>query len=178
MLEQERVHQGGSLMPSTGSVDRLGHVVEPIVDLSAQAPHQAAARQLDGRLLDGFLIGYRNHTRAAYLADLRDFRAWCASVGMGLLMVSRSHVQAYVRQLEEAGRSRATVARRLATLAGFYRYAVQEGRSPTPPPPTFVVHRWHVIRRHLGLTARKRPSCWLRPRPPRPATTPLPVCSS
>jgi integrase/recombinase XerD len=52
---------------------------------------------------------------------------------MGLLMVSRSHVQAFVRQLEEAGRSRATVARRLATLAGFYRYAVQEGALPHSP---------------------------------------------
>lgn len=55
--------------------------------------------------------------RAAYLADLRDFRAG----------VRRSHIEAYTRQLEQAGRSRATVTRRLATLAGFYRYAVQEG---------------------------------------------------
>jgi integrase/recombinase XerD len=38
-----------------------------------------------------------------------------------------------VRQLEHAGRSRATVARRLATLAGFYRYAVQEGALPHSP---------------------------------------------
>src|SRR5262245_18117541 len=44
----------------------------------------------------------------------------------GLLGVHRSHVEAYIRQLEQAGRSRATLARRLATLTGFYRYAVQE----------------------------------------------------
>jgi site-specific recombinase XerD len=93
----------------------------------------AGALELDSRLIDDFLVGYHNRTRAAYLADLRDFRAWCASVGIEPLMASRSHVQAYVRHLEGAGRSRATVARRLATLAGFYRYAVQEGALPHSP---------------------------------------------
>lgn len=88
---------------------------------------------LDEDLLAGFLLGYRHRTRAAYLADLRDFYAWCANVGIGLLVVRRIHVEAYVRQLEQAGRSRATVARRLATLAGFYRYAVQEGALPHSP---------------------------------------------
>jgi len=38
-----------------------------------------------------------------------------------------------MRQLEQARRSRATVARRLATLTGFYRYAVQEGALPHSP---------------------------------------------
>jgi integrase/recombinase XerD len=93
-------------------------------------------RQSDGGLIAQFLLGYRDRTRAAYQADLRDFRAWCARAGIGLLGVHRSHIEAYMRQLEQARRSRATVARRLATLSGFYRYAVQEGaRSPTPRRP-------------------------------------------
>jgi integrase/recombinase XerD len=87
----------------------------------------------DDALVAAFLIGYRHRTRAAYLADLRDFRAWCATLGIGLLGVRRRHVEAYTRQLERVGRSRATVARRLATLAGFYRYAVQEGALPHSP---------------------------------------------
>src|SRR6266545_3658189 len=37
------------------------------------------------------------------------------------------------KHLEQAGRSRATGARRLATLASFYRYAVQEGALPHSP---------------------------------------------
>jgi site-specific recombinase XerD len=84
-------------------------------------------------LVGGFLLGYRDRTRAAYLADLRDFSIWCTNVGIGLSTVRRTDVEAYARQLEQAGRSRATVARRLATLAGFYRYAVQEGALPHSP---------------------------------------------
>jgi site-specific recombinase XerD len=37
------------------------------------------------------------------------------------------------RQLEEAGRARATVARRLCTVAGFYPYAEEEGLVATSP---------------------------------------------
>jgi integrase/recombinase XerD len=81
----------------------------------------------DEELVAGFLLGYRHRTRAAYLADLRDFCTWCEGVGVGLSEVRRMHVEGYARQLERAGRSRATVARRLATLAGFYRYAIQQG---------------------------------------------------
>jgi integrase/recombinase XerD len=54
-------------------------------------------------------------------------------MGIGLLAAQRRHIEAYIRALEQAGRSRATVARRLATLAGFYRYAVQEGALPHSP---------------------------------------------
>jgi len=55
------------------------------------------------------------------------YERWHWAVG------SRAYVEVYVRQLEHAGRSRATVAQRLATLAGFYRYAVQEGALPHSP---------------------------------------------
>src|SRR5215208_5006924 len=77
--------------------------------------------------------GYGDRTRAAYLADLRDFHAWCARIGIGLLAAHRGHIEAYIHALEQADRSRATVARRLATLTGFYRYAVQEGALPHSP---------------------------------------------
>jgi hypothetical protein len=38
---------------------------------------------LDDALVAGFLIGYRGRTRAAYLADLCDFHAWCAGPRLG-----------------------------------------------------------------------------------------------
>jgi len=63
------------------------------------------------------------------------YERWHWAVG------SRAYVEVYVRQLEHAGRSRATVARRLATLAGFYRYAVQGGALPHSPLPMFVAPR-------------------------------------
>ena len=99
-------------------------------------------------LIAGYLLSYGDRTRAAYLADLRDFHAWCARNGIGLLASQRGHIEAY-------SRSRATVARRLATLAGFYRYAVRRERSPTPPPPTFVAPRWARDSQTLGLEREK-----------------------
>jgi integrase/recombinase XerD len=127
-------------MLTTGSADEAGRALEPgvaTVQVTPNVPQQARALLVDDRMDDtlaaAFLIGYRNRTRAAYLADLRDFRAWCATLGIGLLGVRRRHVEAYTRQLERAGRSRATVARRLASLTGFYRYAVQEGALPHSP---------------------------------------------
>src|SRR4051794_1252891 len=58
---------------------------------------------------------------------LMDYFAWCERHGLGPWDADRAHVELYARELERNGRSPATVARRLSTLAGFYRYAVEEG---------------------------------------------------
>ena len=136
-------------MPTTEAANGVGRTLE-LAAAAAQPPelpHRLRPQLVDIQssegLIDRFLLGYRDHTRAAYLADLRDFRAWCGRAGLRLLGVHRSHIEAYIRQLEQARRSRATLARRLATLTGFYRYAVQEGALPHSPvtpssacPPT------------------------------------------
>jgi integrase/recombinase XerD len=62
-------------------------------------------------------------TRDAYALDLRQFVAWCERHGLKLFSVRRADIELYARALEEAGRARATVARRLCTVGGFYRYA-------------------------------------------------------
>jgi len=83
--------------------------------------------------LTGFLAGYRGLTRDAYTLDLRQFVAWCQSRDLRLFDVRRADIECFARHLEELGRARATVARRLSTVAGFYRYAEQDGlldRSP------------------------------------------------
>lgn len=83
--------------------------------------------------LVGFLAGYRGLTRQAYTMDLRLFTAWCTDHGLALFGVRRVDIECYGRELEGLGRARATVARRLCTITGFYRYAEQEGlieRSP------------------------------------------------
>lgn len=41
-------------------------------------------------------------------------------------MVAEGH-QRYARDLEQRGRAKATIGRRLSTIAGFYRYAAEEG---------------------------------------------------
>ena len=83
--------------------------------------------------LAGFLAGYSGLTRDAYALDRRQFLAWCESHGLKLFSVRRSEIELYGRALEEAGRARSTVARRLCTVTGFYRYAEEEAMVAVSP---------------------------------------------
>jgi integrase/recombinase XerD len=83
--------------------------------------------------LAGFLAGYSGLTREAYALDLRQFSGWCAGHQLRLFSVRRSDIECFARDLEVRGRARATITRRLCTIAGLYRYAVEEellDRSP------------------------------------------------
>lgn len=83
--------------------------------------------------LTGFLAGYSGFTLEAYKLDLRQFVAWCTERNLCLFGVRRLDIEQFGRHLEELGRARATVARRLGTVVCFYRYAEEEGlieRSP------------------------------------------------
>jgi integrase/recombinase XerD len=77
--------------------------------------------------LAGFLGGYRGLTRDAYALDLRQFVAFCDQRHLGLFEVRRSDIETFGRELEARGRAMATIARRLCTVTGFYRYAEEEG---------------------------------------------------
>jgi site-specific recombinase XerD len=81
-----------------------------------------------------FLLAYSGNTRASYGRDLDSWFGWCAYRTLDPLKISRCHVDGWARLLREIdGRSPSTIARRLSTLSGFYRYAVDEGliaRSP------------------------------------------------
>src|SRR3954464_8740523 len=76
--------------------------------------------------LAGFLAGYRRLTREAYALDLRQFTTWCRTRSLALFAVRRADIECFARDLEARGRARATVTRRLSTIAGFYQYAVEE----------------------------------------------------
>ena len=76
--------------------------------------------------LAGFLARYRSLTRDAYTLDLRQFTTWCRTRSLNLFAVRRADIESFARDLEAKGRARATVTRRLCTIAGFYRYAVEE----------------------------------------------------
>ena len=76
--------------------------------------------------LAGFLAGYSGLTRDAYSLDLRMFTAWCQQHGLHLFQARRADIECFGRDMESRGRARATIARRLCTIAGFYRYAVEE----------------------------------------------------
>ena len=92
-------------------------------DLVPLQPAFSAAERL---ALAGFLAGYRGLTREAYALDLRQFTAWCRARSLALFAVRRADIEGFARDLEARGRARATVTRRLCTIAGMYRYAVEE----------------------------------------------------
>ncbi len=76
--------------------------------------------------LAGFLAGYTGLTREAYALDLRQFATWCQLRYLRLFRARRADIECFARDLEARGRARATVIRRLCTIAGFYKYAVEE----------------------------------------------------
>jgi len=76
--------------------------------------------------LAGFLASYTGLTREAYMLDLRQYAAWCHERNVALFAARRADIECFARDLETRGRARATITRRLCTIAGFYRYAVEE----------------------------------------------------
>jgi integrase/recombinase XerD len=80
----------------------------------------------EGRLAaGGFLARYSGTTRLAYASDLRIWFSWCSRQRLGVFEVKRPHIELWAREMEEIqGLARATIGRRLSTVAGMYRFAV------------------------------------------------------
>src|SRR5438034_132129 len=107
--------------------------------------------------LAGFLAGYRGLTREAYALDLRQFTSWCRGRSLALFAVRRADIEGFARDLEAKGRARATVTRRLSTIAGSCKYAVEEellGTSPAAhvrrPRVDYESHAVALDRNELG----------------------------
>jgi site-specific recombinase XerD len=95
------------------------------VPTTALATIQPAFTDAERLALAGFLAGYRGLTREAYALDLRQFTSWCRVHSVALFAVRRADIESFARELA-AGRARAAVTRRLCTIAGFCKYAVEE----------------------------------------------------
>ena len=93
---------------------------------TALATVQPVFTEAERLALAGFLAGYRGLTREAYTLDLRQFTAWCRTRSVSLFAVRHADIETYARDLEANGRARAAVTRRLCTIAGFYKHAVEE----------------------------------------------------
>lgn len=78
------------------------------------------------RALAGYLAGYSGTTLDAYRLDLRQWMNWLNTVEVSPFEVKRAHIELYARWCETRGLARATIGRRLSTVAGFYRYCTQE----------------------------------------------------
>src|SRR5262249_20875141 len=68
-----------------------------------------------------------NHSVKAYGRDLMDFVRHMQAQGVTPLEVTADHVKFYKRALLEAGRTSATVARRLSVLRGTYLQLASKG---------------------------------------------------
>ena len=112
---------------------RLPTVAGPPPPWSALAVYQEVVRvepyfsEGEQQALAGFLSGYRGLTREACALDLRQFVNWCSEHRIALFAARRVDIECFARDLEARGKAQATVARRLCTIAGLYRYAEEEG---------------------------------------------------
>jgi hypothetical protein len=96
------------------------------VPSTALATIQPAFTDPERLALAGFLAGYRGLTREAYTLDLRQFTTWCRARSLPMFAVRRAGIEGFARELEAKGRARAPVTRRLCTIAGSCKYAVEE----------------------------------------------------
>jgi hypothetical protein len=69
--------------------------------------------------LAGFLAGYTGLTREAYALDLRQYTSWCQQHHIRLFQARRADIECFARDMEARDRARATITRRLCTIAGF-----------------------------------------------------------
>jgi integrase/recombinase XerD len=95
-------------------------------DLTPSELRQLAGPMSPDACAAAFLLRYSGATRRAYACDLGEWAGWLQQLGVAPFDAHRSHVELWQRSLEER-RARSTVARKLCSVAGFYRYAFQEG---------------------------------------------------
>ncbi|HEY5249518.1 MAG TPA: tyrosine-type recombinase/integrase, partial [Dermatophilaceae bacterium] len=118
-------------------------VIRPEVFDRFSGAHLAAA---------GFLARYSGRTREAYAADLRTYLTWCSARSLDVFAASRPHIEIYVRWLEEDRHlAPATVARRLSTVIGFYRFMVIDGHLDKSPAEYVRRPRVSADSQALGL---------------------------
>lgn len=100
---------------------------DTVISAQLVRPREEVFTDPEALALAGFLSGYSGLTRDACALDLRQFAIWCRELELHLFDSKRVQLEAFARDLEARGRSRATIARRLCTVTCFYRYAEQEG---------------------------------------------------
>jgi integrase/recombinase XerC/integrase/recombinase XerD len=72
-------------------------------------------------------------TRAAYLADLTQLAEWAGGHDLGPEQLDHKRIRLFAGVLSERGASKATVARKLASVRSFYRHLVDRGEIEASP---------------------------------------------
>ena len=83
----------------------------------------------------------------------------------------RAEIECIARDLEARGRGRVTITRRLWTIAGFYRYAVEEKFLEHSPAVRAGGRGWTTSRTPPPWTATSSARCWSPPGSARPPST-------
>jgi integrase/recombinase XerD len=135
---------------------------------TALMPAEPVFSNAERLALAGFLAGYRGLTREAYELDLRQFASWCHLHHLQLFGARRPDIECFARDLEAKGRTRATVTRRLSTVAGFYRYAVEEELLDHSPAVMSAGRGWTTNHTPRPWTATSWAHCWSQPGSARP----------
>ena len=78
-------------------------------------------------------------------------------------IVRRGDIESFARDLETKGRASATVNRRLCTIAGFYKYAVEEELLDHSPAAHVRRARLDYESHAVGWTATRSARCWSPP---------------
>jgi integrase/recombinase XerD len=98
-----------------------------------------AATSAPPALMGAWLLSLRSaQTRTAYAADLEAFTAHLRPLGLELATAPRVAVDLWVETMTAAGLKPATIARRLAAVRSFYRYARDVGALVGVDPTTGV----------------------------------------
>jgi hypothetical protein len=113
---------------------------------AALATIQPAFTDAERVALAGFLAGYRGLTREACALDLRQFTTWCRTRSLALFAVRRADIESFARYMEDRGRARATVTRRLCTIAGSTSTRSKRSSWTTPQPRTSGGRGWTTNR--------------------------------
>jgi integrase/recombinase XerD len=88
---------------------------------TALVPITPAFTNKERLALARFLAGHSGLTGQAYEVDLRQYASWCQQHQLHLFQVRRADIESFARELEDRGRARATITRRLCTVTGFCR---------------------------------------------------------
>lgn len=114
----------------------------------ARLTSTSRTRLIDARLVEEYLTSVPAASKQRQRSMLAQWQTWCRTQRVGLWMVRRSHVEAYLAELREAGLAPSTCAGHLSAVAGLYTYAHSEGHLDRDP--TAGVRRPRVARVSRG----------------------------
>lgn len=140
----------GSTPPFSPGKSRSGSSSGPSADPPTTEAGRPAGASLPARFL-AYVQNERNfsaHTIRSYASDLAQFVAFlspdgpdAATVSDRLRAVSPMDLRRYLADLRRAEYSRATVARKIATLRSFYKFLAREGETEHNPVKTIRTPR-------------------------------------